>query len=265
MAEKQPLEELRKTIAYQNFRAQLLAHYQFATRFFSPSPGEKWLTYWFMDFSEQDFKEFAKQMINWAFQLPIQKVQYYTKPLDYEKGGFINVEIEQGLRLSEEMKELYSVLQTNHIATYIVTASPEILVESICYYLGVPTSQVFGMRVTKDTVGNLSPAIEKNWYITKGIGKVHVIKNEIAPLRKGKMPVLVFGDSQGDYEMLSQILAPSLSVLINRNEQNIVKNLIVQAEQEYNQSTAKIVVQGRDENKASFHPSTQSLLLKETE
>ncbi|MGT2785080.1 HAD family hydrolase [Streptococcus merionis] len=251
---------LRKTCAYQLFRTKLLAHYYYCMRLFSPASGENWLTYWFAGYTVEDFTNFASEMLDWALQLPIKKVRYSTEGLEKGFSGSVTVDMEQGLRFPDEIRELYKVLRNNKIATYIITASPQLLGQVAAKHYKVPASHVFGVQVQLEN-GRLTSKIATEALLTKGIGKLETIKQKIAPLHRGNMPIMAFGDSAGDYHMLSQIEDLQLGVLFNRGNEGMTQEIIQKGIRLYQQSQAPLVVQGRDENLAVFRPSQSSVLL----
>lgn len=256
---------LKESTAYTIFSTKLLAHYLYATKHNAHLAGENWLTYWFCGYTEADFQALAEKMITWALNLPIEKKTYSTAGLKAGHSGVVTIYMEQGLRFPQEIKELYHILQANQIATYIVTASPELLGQVVASHFGVPATQVLGMKIATNNNGLLQPRLVSDSFITKKAGKVEAVKMAIAPLHQNKMPILAFGDSSGDYNLLTQLEGLKLGVLFNRCEEGSTQELVQQAFEQYQTDTAQLVVQGRDENHATLRPSLKTIRLGSTE
>lgn len=259
------LATLKESPAYTIFSTKLLAHYLYATKNNTHLAGENWLTYWFCGYTETAFQALAEKMINWALNLPIEKKTYSTAGLAEGYSGVVTIHMEQGLRFPNELKELYHTLQANHITTYIVTASPELLGQVAARHFNVPATQVLGMKIATDDSGILQPRLLADRFITKKAGKVEAGKMAIAPLHQDKMPIFAFGDSSGDYNLLTQLKDLELGVLFNRCEEGSTQELIQQALEQYQTDTARLVVQGRDENQATLRPSLKTIRLGSTE
>lgn len=257
------LTTLKETPAYIIFSTKLLAHYRYAVKHNSHLTGENWLTYWFCGYTETTFQTLANKMISWALNLPIEKKTYSTAGLEEGLSGVVTITMEQGLRFPNEIKELYHILQANHISTYIVTASPELLGQVAASYFNVPVTQVLGMKIATEENGILQSRIVSDGFTTKKAGKVEAVKTIIAPLHQGRMPVLAFGDSTGDYDLLT-IEELKLGVLFNRCEKDNTQKLIHQALKQYQTDTAKLVIQGRNENTATLLPTMKSIRLGTT-
>src|SRR5699024_11754812 len=105
-----------------------------------------------------------------------------------------------------------------------------------------------------------SDVCSSDLYITKGLGKVEVIKNFMVETH-GKEPAMVFGDSMGDYPMMTQLPFVKLSVLFNRYANDQTQQLVVKGINMYQQEDANLVVQGRDENKGTLRPSMATIPL----
>src|SRR5699024_12501440 len=96
--------------------------------------------------------------------------------------------------------------------------------------------------------------LEEGTFITKGLGKVEVIKNFMVA-DHGKQPAMVFGDSMGDYPMMTQLPFVKLAVLFNRYSSDQTQQLIVKGINIYVQYEDKLVIQRLDEKKRNITPN----------
>lgn len=55
----------------------------------------------------------------------------------------------------------------------------------------------------------------QGWPLVYGPGKVELIRSELVP-RFGRGPAIVFGDSDGDFNMLTEFADPEAGLIVNR-------------------------------------------------
>ncbi|PJZ69038.1 haloacid dehalogenase [Leptospira perolatii] len=92
------------------------------------------------------------------------------------------------------IKELISSLQKIGSEIWIVTASPEGIIQEVSEYWGISESRVFGMNLSK-VGGRLTHEIQEPF--TYGMGKVRRLKNS------GVLSWdLAFGDTENDFPLL---------------------------------------------------------------
>lgn len=161
----------------------------------------------------------------------------------------------QGLRIYPDMRNLYHALMSSGIDVYIVSASPEdIVVPIVCrkeYHYDIPRENVFGAKFDKVN-GVLQPGLSPQRAMTWGPGKVDFIRNHLIA-SKGYPPVLVCGDSDGDYHMLSAFPEMQLGLIINRLKKGNIGSLCEQASKERKNLKPRYLLQGIDENTGTFN------------
>ncbi|HEY9840869.1 MAG: HAD family hydrolase [Candidatus Sericytochromatia bacterium] len=119
-------------------------------------------------------------------------------------------------------RSLIQRLQRAGVEVWIVSASPQWLIEQGAPYLGVPADHVVGVRLGEAN-GLATPHVIPP--MTFRQGKVEAITKYI-----GKTPVLVAGDSITDFEMLK--IASRLQLVINPKDKNAPEdNIFYQATQ----------------------------------
>ena len=109
------------------------------------------------------------------------------------------------------------------------------------------------MRPKQDAEGKLTIFMDPQWPVTYRSGKVDVIKRELPAA-----PLLVAGDSNTDFEMLTHFDETVLRLIINRNKSGDIKTL-------YDQDLQQNLLQGRDENHCRFRPARETVQLGKTQ
>lgn len=261
------LDMIVQTNEYQTFSAKLRFFYNHVKNLYTRQPGEPWLTYWFAGYDEESFKKLAQDMVKHATKQPIKKRVWSSHPDLPGKAGVVTAEFEQGLVFPQEIKDLYQAFHDNQIETYIISASPEPLVRAVAEEVGYPVAedQIIGMKIQLNREGILLAVLSEDSYVTKQAGKTAVIRDIIQPRQEGKKPIALFGDSLGDYHMMETFKDSALSFLFNRYENNETQDLVKEAVDSYEQADARVVLQGRDENKGVLIPSQKTIPLGQTE
>lgn len=101
-------------------------------------------------------------------------------------------------------------------------------------------------------------------------GKSTIITNFIAPNYDGAGPLMVFGDSAGDWNMMTDWMESGdtqLGVIFNRYRKTSdpIWQGSTEAAESIGNADARFVLQGRDENHGQLRPSEYSIPLGETE
>lgn len=155
----------------------------------------------------------------------------------------------EGIGISNEMKSLYRTLKANGFDVYIVSASLETVVEAMAcgpeFGFEMEPDHVFGLRM-KETADGLFDADYSDEYIqTFKAGKTGAIKAYIAPSHGDRGPSLVAGDSNGDYNMLTDFDDMKVGLIINCGNTGNIGALAASGD-------PKIAVQERDLQHGKF-------------
>ena len=191
-----------------------------------------------------ELRQFAVTVIDKAMQEPLTK-----QTLAYDAGprlGELSASHSLGLHAQTEMRQLMQLLGQHDVTCYVVSASTEWLVEEAVKRLGFPVAAncVYGIRVALDAGEVLTTQSPSDYPVTFREGKAAII-NRFIP---GE-PVLVAGDADTDYEMLTLPDVP-LRLLINRNQRGLISSLY---------EDPRILLQGLDLHTGRFRPHRQSI------
>ena len=173
------------------------------------------------------------------------------------QAGKVSYVIPDGLALSQEMRNLYKALPENGIDVYVYSASMEAVVEAMACdpkYLGLDTAQVFALRLIKGEDGLVSQDYLPGYVQPYKTGKTEAIRTYTMPKYDGRDPVLIGGDSNGDYSMLTSFPGMRVGLIIDKGQTNPgIGDLRKQAlDAEAGGAPSKYVLQRRGDPKPEF-------------
>jgi len=261
--ERPAIEDIHQTDQFKTFSAKLRLFYNLANNELTKIAGEAWPTYWFAEYTKDEFIQLVKKVLDSALETPFGNRILKSSEKFPGKTGVNESNFETGLAFPDEIFDLYKAFQDNGIVVYVVSASPIDVVQTAVTHYGfqVPINQVFGMKYSFDQDGKITNKIKPSTHITKKDGKTELIEKMIKPNHQGKDPVALFGDSTGDYHMMTELKESKLNVLFNRYMDNETQKIVKKADNTYGISSASFVVQGRDENKGILVPSPKTIPL----
>ncbi|HHB74984.1 MAG TPA: hypothetical protein ENK84_00365 [Desulfobulbus sp.] len=155
--------------------------------------------------------------------------------------GTISVTMHQGIRVYPEMIDLMTGLNESGIRCVVISASSQWVVEHALEYLGFPVERedVYGIRVKLNEQGVLKTCPADDYPITYRMGKRQVLENLVSGT-----PILVAGDAETDYEMLT--MPVPVRFIIDHGGKGLIRELI---------NTPGYLVQAVDRRKGAFRSS----------
>lgn len=256
---KRAFEKIKKSPEYQDFRARLWVmnniiylHYDYEASCLFP----------LKLFSEMTSTE-KDNLVREAASFNFSKGKPYTElwsATQTGNKGKIEVSVPKGLSISKELKDLYKTLKYNGFDIYICSASEERIVEVIAtdpkYGLSIDKEHVYGLRLISTTDGKITACFDKTYIQTYNEGKTKAIMKYIAPSHCGKVPVLVAGDSNGDYSMLTELKGMQVGLIINCNSGGNIRKLVIKAVSDTSKQTyPKYLVQNPSPSILSSSPT----------
>lgn len=189
-----------------------------------------WLTRWLHHFSQADIEALGWAAWQAAAAEPLGAAAWQCEGLRYA--------FKTGLVAHREMRSLMQALHTAGFPVFVVTASHEAVVRGVTRQLGV-SAQVYGMRPH-----------EPAYPLTYRAGKVQVIRQFLpAP------PILVAGDTNTDYDMLTAFPETRVRLVIHRYVAGDIQMLHAAALS----GDGRTLLQGRDERTGAFLPQQRSI------
>lgn len=248
------LEEIRKTPEFLDFRAKTYA-LSAASDALGYETGCLWIIRLHNGMTRDEVRALAADAAEAEFARKRISREVWESP-DMGEAGRVKVEVMRGLGLSDEMRNLYKALKNNGIDTYICSASMKEIVEAVAcdpkYGLDVPAENVFGIMLKGG--GIIRAAYDPNWEPTFKEGKVKCIRQNILRKHGGAEPLIVAGDSNGDYNMLTEFRNLKAGLIIDCGGSGAIAELSQQAlaTKEEEVSGTRYLLQGRDLAKKKF-------------
>lgn len=260
------LEDIQKTDQYKDFTTKVRYLYDAIGDTFDAAVSYPWVTYLFTGMTSEEVNALATESHDyWLAYDKWEKVSWEC-PDGYEsEAGKVSCSYKTSIALPPESVDLYTKLLANGFDVYVCSASFIDVIEALAnnpkYGLNVPEGNVYAMELKKDADGRYIN--EYNYDLhdqTQGPGKKTTIDALIYP-NYNYDPVFVAGDSQGDYNMITEYPDMQLGLIINRVRSDDFQKISQQAVESMGQPDAKYVLQGRDENTGKYRPSEQSILM----
>ena len=264
------LDEIKQTDEYQDFKAKVRFLYAAVNDTFDASVGYPWVTYLFTGMTSAEVQALATESHDYWLSYGEFKKETWTSPESLPgKAGVVSVSYKTGLAFPEEMKDLYNTLMENGIDVYVCSASfYDVVYAAVTnpkYGYNVKSGNVYAMRLKTDGQGRYINEYDDNYFQTQGKGKAHTVNAFIRGMYKNRGPILVAGDSAGDFNMITEYPDMQLGLIVNRVRSDSFMSISKEAAESIGAEDAKYVLQGRDENSGMFRASEKSILLGETE
>ncbi len=264
------IEEVRKTPQYMDFITKVRFAYDAINGTFDASVGYPWVTYLFTGMTGQEVQKLAEESNDyWIAYGNWEKVTWESPVSLPGQAGLVSVSYKTSVRFTEETKDLYNTLMENGIDVFVCSASfYDIILTSATnakYGLNVKPENVYAMMLKKDKDGRYINEYDNEYFQTQGKGKTHTINAFIRGQYENRDPIMVAGDSSGDYNMMIDYDGMQLGLIINRYRSGSFGELSKQAANAMGKPDPRYVLQGRDENTGLFRPSEKTILLGETE
>lgn len=260
------LDEIKQTNEYTDFITKVRYLYDAIGDTFDAAVSYPWVTYLFTGMTSEEVRELATESHDYWFAINKWEKITWTSPEDYEsEAGVVSVSYKTSITIPPESVDLYNKLMANGFDVYICSASFIDVIEALAYNpkygLNVQEGNVYAMMLKKDDEGRYINEFDDNYFQTQGPGKKQTIDKFIAPNYGGRGPTFVAGDSQGDYNMITEYDDMVLGLIINRIRKDDFAIISKDAANTFGNADARYVLQGRDENKGVYISTQESILL----
>jgi phosphoserine phosphatase len=243
-------DKVRGTPAHQDFRAKLAWLYDAvgSDSRVGHAYGYQWVTRFLAGMSEREVHKLSDTIVRTAAKEPLGK-ELWTAASE-GKSGKLSFAVDTGMRAQDEVKELMRGLKRAGVEVYVVSASLQALVQGAATALGyeVLRKNIFGMRLSENAEGKYTTSAPADYFTPYREGKTALIR-ALLPF----VPVLVAGDANTDYEMLTDFGAQTeIRLVFNRNSSGDIRRLYDEAVSDTERTPGPghsvTLLQGRDEN-----------------
>lgn len=255
------LDAIRDTVQFQDFKAKLYYLYEAVNGTHGVDVGYPWVVYFFTNMSVEEVALMTERSNDVNLGLGLTKTKYTSASSQPGRAGVVSVSHFHGIRLTTEIASLMDSLRHNGIEVYVCTASLEHVVAVFAslpkYGFGVPKGNVLGLRL--EMQANIyTNRYKTDWPLTWGPGKTIAIQRELVA-KKGYGPLLVAGDSDGDYDMLRDFPDTQFGLIVNRLKKGKIGELSKRAADSLPTNVTRYVLQGRQESTGNWLPMEESL------
>lgn len=253
------LDAARALPAHRDFRARAGWLYDAleAAEDIGPRWAYGWLAGWLAGHGEDEVRLLVGRAVEAARAEPPGHAEWTTASPG--RSGHLSYPFRTGLCPQPEMRDLMAALARAGFEVFVVSASAEPIVEAAAEVLGYPVGResIFGLRLERES-GRLTSRLEPagRYPLPYREGKVEVVRTRLPAA-----PLLVAGDSDGDYEMLTAFSETEIRLVVNRLQGGDIGSLY-EAPDEPLDDGSRTLLQGRDERACRFLPSRETVALE---
>lgn len=261
--------ELKLTDVFQDFKAKMIFLYYALDDTFGADISYKWTMYLFVNYTPDELVQIATQSHIYNLDRPLSIITFTSPPDMRTRAGGVSAIHRQGVRIQLGILDLVQLCKKHGIDVYVCTASLEDIVAAFAcnplFEYDIPRDNVIGMRLaTRD--GRYIPSYQPNYAFNYRKGKRENVSELIAKTRGGRGPLIVGGDSDGDWEMLSGFGDTRAGLILNKFRDGsgiAVGSFNAARSQQMKDPAPRYLLQGRNENTGEWVPRMEVLLLGE--
>ena len=208
-------EIIKETNAYKEFVAKMFFRYQAASFDKNAEDPYCWMTFLLTNYKKEEIYDLCNEAFSYI-KSQKARTEAFTSPDIQSKSGRVATSYFVGMGDVAEMVNLFETLEANEIDVYVVSASSQDIVRAFARAnsYNFDKEKVLGLRLAKDSDGKILPCLDKSYPLTQKEGKSETIRKFIQN-KNNYGPILVGGDSDGDYDMLTVFKESDLGIIID--------------------------------------------------
>jgi phosphoserine phosphatase len=199
--------EVYETAAYRRFRAGMFGAYETLKRTEGQEAAYIFAARLVRGLHEKTVAEIADEVVQYELSRPLSVEDIPFGP------PFRGLSLTTGIAVFPEMLELIDVLHLYGFSVWIVSASLSSAVKALGRQIDFPEDKILGIEL-ETMGGRYTEVLEDPSPIGEG-------KRELFLDTVGRSPVLVMGDSMGDFALLEN--CEGLSIVIDRGETELLE------------------------------------------
>lgn len=230
-----------------SFRAKIVYFYYNTSKFARMENGKIWPTYLFQNYTQEELDNLVKNLLTEMIVENPRTEFYKSSEKILGKCRIVDSKFTYNLKFKPEMIDLFDVINENNIVANIISASPISLIKAIIKNSPLKLSKesmLFGIPHLTNSNGKLLAKIDDKMILSRKEGKTQIIKEKLAPVFENKEPLAIFGDSMGDFSMLTSFEDSKINVLFDRNLNDDTRKIVLLAKSTYGKDDAKYFTQG---------------------
>ena len=218
-------EIIKETNAYKEFVAKMFFRYQAAKFDINAEDPYCWMTFLLTNYKKEEIYDLCNQAFSYI-KSQKARIEVFSSPDIESQAGRIKTSYFVGMGDLPEMANLFKTLEANGIDVYVVSASAIEVVRAFvrANSYNFDKDKVLGLRLKKDEEDRLIPSLDKSYSITQKEGKSETIRKLIQN-EYNYGPILVGGDSDGDYDMLTVFKESDLGIIIDVDRHGKINEL----------------------------------------
>ena len=193
---------------FAEFAAKYKALYHGLIAAFGTGVGYPWIGYPIAGYTREEVFAFERHAVRKEMARGGLSQQSFTVPEGQaRRAGVCTAEYTRGMAIPPENVALFAALREAGIVPNIVSASNRELLLAVFtapeFGFNLPEDCIYGYSFKRDAAGRLLAEYTDERLMPQMQGKVDLIRRKLMPRFGGRAPVLVGGDSIGDYAMLT--------------------------------------------------------------
>ncbi len=262
MARTHPLAEVRRTEAFTAFASKVRFLRKRVPRTYGHAFGYPWNKRFYNGMTRARFAELVHRGIDEGSRKGFHRGFWRTPARYAGRSGVVEVPMLYGFTVPREITELLATLRASGIAAYVVSGSfydKVVAAADPRHGAGFSPDEILGEHILTDANGRLTGRHDANYPFPWAAGKPDVIRQRLAVRHHGRDPIMVLGDSDGDYAMLTAFTNMEVGVIFNTNlpADSMLGGLC--ADILAGRADPRFVLQGRDEVRRTLRPCAETV------
>lgn len=263
MMRAHPLVEVRRTEAFTAFASKVRFLRKRVPRTYGPAFGYPWNKRFYNGMTRARFAELVHRGVEKGAQIGFRRGLWRTPARYAGRSGVVEVPMLFGFTVPREITELLATLRASGISVYVASGSfydKVVAAADARHGTGFSPDEILGEHLLTDAKGRLTGRHDANYPFPWAAGKPDVIRQRLAVRHHGRDPIVVLGDSDGDYAMLTAFTNMEVGVIFNTNLPGSSPLGKVCADILAGRADPRFVLQGRDEVRRTLRPHAETVI-----
>ncbi|MBR1588029.1 MAG: haloacid dehalogenase-like hydrolase [Kiritimatiellae bacterium] len=263
MTRGRPLAEVRRTEAFTAFASKVRFLRKRVPRTYGSAFGYPWNKRFYSGMTRAQFAELVHRGIDEGAKTGFMRGCWRTPERYAGRSGAVEVPMLLGFTVPREITELLAALRASGISVYVASGSfydKVVAAADPRHGTGFSPDEILGEHIQADEQGRLTGRHDARFPFPWAAGKPDVIRQRLAVRHHGRDPIMVLGDSDGDYAMLTAFTNMEVGVIFNTNLPQSSRLGKLCADILAGRADPRFVLQGRDEVRRTLRPHAETVV-----